>query len=268
MKAAAGAPITSLQCGFVIVTRMNKQTRTLILGTCGLLALTGGTLSPAGAQTPAAATAPAGPTADEAGYAYGVNFGMQLANLGLGTEVPPESVMRGLKDGMAGKKSTMADINTVKAFASARAAAVVAKNSAAARDFLDHNAGQKGVKSTQSGLQYKILAAGDHKGSSPRATDAVTVRYRGRLIDGSEFDSSYAHGNAATFPVSNMIKGWQEALELMKPGAKWQIFVPPDLAYGDASQPHIPAGSLLIFDLELVNVTPSAAANMPNTAIN
>jgi FKBP-type peptidyl-prolyl cis-trans isomerase len=246
---------------------MNKQTGSLILGTCGLLALAGGS-SAAFAQAPASSSsAPTqsavqgAPTADQAGYAYGVNFGMQLANLGVAADIPPESVLRGIKDGMAGKQTTVADIDTVKAYVAAHEVTAIAKNSAAAKDFLDHNATQKGVKTTQSGLQYKVLANGSGKGGSPGATDTVTVQYHGRLIDGTEFDSSEKHGNALTLQVSNVIKGWQEALQMMKPGAKWEIYVPPALAYGDDAKPHIPAGSLLIFDLELVSVAPKSAAN-------
>jgi len=91
-------------------------------------------------------------------------------------------------------------------------------------------------------------------------TDSVTVQYRGKLLDGTEFDSTYARGAPATFTVNGVIPGWQEALVLMKPGAKWQLFVPPELAYGARPQPGIPGGSLLIFDVELVSVKPSAAA--------
>jgi FKBP-type peptidyl-prolyl cis-trans isomerase FklB len=248
---------------------MRKHTGTLILGTCGLLALAGGLASTACAQAPTAADSrpaavaadPAAPTADQAGYAYGVNFGQQLAALGITKEIPAESIMRGLKAGLAGKKTSPEDIVTVQAFVTSLRAAMVATNSAAAKEFLDRNVGQKGVKATPSGLQYKVLAPGDAKQNSPRATDVVSVQYRGRLIDGSEFDSSYAHGKAATFALTGVIKGWQEALQMMKPGAKWQIFVPPDLAYGGIVKPGIPAGSLLIFDLELLNVSASSAAN-------
>jgi FKBP-type peptidyl-prolyl cis-trans isomerase len=88
----------------------------------------------------------------------------------------------------------------------------------------------------------------------------VTVQYRGKLLDGTEFDSSYSRGVPATFPVTGVIKGWQEALVMMKPGAKWTLFIPPDLAYGSNAKPGIPGGSLLVFDVELVSVKASGAA--------
>jgi FKBP-type peptidyl-prolyl cis-trans isomerase len=104
-----------------------------------------------------------------------------------------------------------------------------------------------------------VLAAGDLKAPAIKPADEVTVQYRGKLLDGSEFDSSYSRGVPATFKVGGVIKGWQEALVLMKPGAKWQLFVPPELAYDNSSRPGIPAGSLLIFDVELQSVKPNEA---------
>src|SRR6185437_11083349 len=108
-------------------------------------------------------------------------------------------------------------------------------NHAAARAFLARNGKKKGVVTTASGLEYQVLKAG--QGSSPKAGDMVTVNYRGKLLDGKEFDSSYKRGQPASFPVDRVIPGWQEALELMKPGAKWRIFVPPRLAYDLNSPP-------------------------------
>ncbi len=126
------------------------------------------------------------------------------------------------------------------------------------RIFWQHNAHEKGVITTASGLQYKVIAAGDSKAAHITPTDKVTVDYRGKLIDGSEFDSSFSRGVPASFPVSGVIKGWQEALVLMKPGAKWQLFVPPDLAYGATSRPKIPPGSLLIFEVNVISAESSA----------
>jgi len=213
----------------------------------------------------AAAPAEAAPSADEAGYAYGVNFGYQLHQLGITTEIPIDSLARGMKDGMAGKKTTPADIKTVMGFVKSINDATLARNRAAAKEFLDHNATEKGVKKTQSGLQYKIIAAGN---TNP--TDTVTVQYRGKLADGTEFDSSFAHGTPSKFAVDAVIKGWQEALALMKPGAKWQLFVPPELGYDASARPGIPIGSLLIFDVELLGVAspaetkPTAESAAPN----
>jgi len=129
-----------------------------------------------------------------------------------------------------------------------------AKAKQAAAEFLAKNAKADGVVQTASGLQYKIVDAGKTGANSPQPTDTVTVQYRGKLLDGTVFDSSYDRGQPATFPVNGVIKGWQEALPLMKPGAKWQLFIPADLAYGDSGQGKIPPGSLLIFDVELLSV--------------
>ena len=105
-----------------------------------------------------------------------------------------------------------------------------------------------------------MLAPGDAKAPPIAATDQVTVNYVGKLIDGTEFDSSYTRGTPATFGVSGVIKGWQEALVLMKPGAKWELYVPPELAYGANPRPGIPANSLLIFDVELLSAKPAGDA--------
>jgi FKBP-type peptidyl-prolyl cis-trans isomerase len=151
----------------------------------------------------------------------------------------------------------------VQAYARSAGDALAARDEAAAKEFLAKNGKEKGVVTTASGLQYKILAAGDKKAALVAPTDTVTVEYRGKLINGTEFDSSYSRGVPATFPVNGVIKGWQEALVLMKPGAKWQLFIPPELAYGPRSQPKIPSNSLLIFD---VNVVSAEAANAPPKA--
>ena len=106
------------------------------------------------------------------------------------------------------------------------------KNAAAGEKFLAENKNKPGVKTTANGLEYKVLKEG--KGAQPKATDTVTVHYRGTLIDGTEFDSSYKRGQPATFPLNGVIKGWTEGLQLMKVGSKYQFFIPPGLAYGDA----------------------------------
>src|SRR5260370_22056354 len=136
----------------------------------------------------------------------------------------------------------------------------LARNKAAAKDFLTKNGQEKGVKTTADGLQYKVLLPGDAKAPAIATNDEVTVNYRGKLLDGSEFDSSYARGQPATFKVNGVIKGWQEALVLMNPGAKWHLFVPPELAYDTTPRPGIPAGSLLNFEVELLSVKSSEAA--------
>lgn len=120
-------------------------------------------------------------------------------------------------------------------------------------DYLQHNAAAAGVVTLPSGLQYKVLQQGH--GKTPSATDTVVVHYRGQLLDGSEFDSSYERGEPARFPVNRVIPGWTEALQLMKEGAKWQLTIPPDLGYGSRGvRGAIPADAVLLFDVELLKV--------------
>ncbi|WP_421865740.1 FKBP-type peptidyl-prolyl cis-trans isomerase [Motiliproteus sp.] len=126
-------------------------------------------------------------------------------------------------------------------------------NAQAGQKFLAENGAKDGVISTDSGLQYRVLKSGT--GPSPTLQDRVRAHYRGTLIDGSEFDSSYARGEAASFPVNGLIPGWQEALQLMKVGDHWELYVPSGLAYGKRSpSPKIPSQSTLIFELELVEI--------------
>ncbi len=197
----------------------------------------------------------------------GVNQGSQLRKLGLGSILSSEAMARGSRDGLSGKDTTPADGQRLQAYVRTVLDANAARNKTAAQEFLARNAKEKGVKTTPSGLQYKVIAAGNAAAESPKPEDQVTVQYRGKLLDGSEFDSTYTHGSPATFPDGGVIKGWQEALVLMKPGAKWQLFIPPDLAYGQGQRPGIPGGSLLVFDVELLSVKskpqPPASANPP-----
>lgn len=213
---------------------------------------------------PAAATAPpAAPSAEQTSYLFGLTFGEQMNRVGITDQVSLEAITRGIKDGLHGKKSTPADQQQVQAYVRSVMEAATSKNQAAAKEFLERNGKEKGVKTTASGLQYKIIAAGDATAAAIKPTDEVSVQYRGKLIDGAEFDSSYSRGVPATFTVQGVIKGWQEALALMKPGAKWVLYVPPELGYGESPKPGIPGGSLLIFDVELLSVKPSAAAAAP-----
>jgi FKBP-type peptidyl-prolyl cis-trans isomerase FklB len=240
---------------------------------CGLLVLSavaavGAPQTPPPAANPPPATAPGadpGPAAtpDQISYDIGVNFGAQMHNTGITNELVPDAIVRGIKDGLQGKTLTPAEMQQIQAFARSVNEAAAARTQAAVKDFLSRNAHATGVVTTASGLQYKILAAGDKKAPAITAADTVTVDYRGKLLDGSEFDSSYSRGVPATFPVNGVIRGWQEALVMMKPGAKWQLFIPPELAYGQRSQPKIPAGSLLIFE---VNLLSAESANAPPKA--
>jgi FKBP-type peptidyl-prolyl cis-trans isomerase FklB len=220
--------------------------------------------APAAPPTPGAPPASNAPPAapalsnEQASYLFGLTFGEQLHSIGLTNEVVPDAVNRGLKEALQGKKSTPAERQQVQEFARALMLAYSTRNKAAGQEFLAHNGQEKGVKTTASGLQYKVLVAGDPKAPVISSADEVTVNYRGKLVDGTEFDSSYSRGTPATFGVGGVIKGWQEALVMMKPGAKWEIFVPAELGYGASPRPGIPANSLLIFDVEVLSAKPNA----------
>ena len=139
------------------------------------------------------------------------------------------------------------------------------KNLEAGKAFLAENAKKEGVKTLPDGLQYKVIKEGT--GPVPKESDTVTVNYRGTLIDGTQFDSSYARGRPETIDVSAAIDGWKDALQRMKVGAKWELFVPTDLAYGREEMGRIPANSTLIFELELVSIgTPAGAEAAPSAA--
>jgi FKBP-type peptidyl-prolyl cis-trans isomerase len=205
--------------------------------------------------TPAAETPPVDA---EASYGFGLSFGEQLRRFGVTDELSIAELSRGISDALAGKTTTAADMQRLGAFLDALRARLAERNRATARQFLADNAKAKGVRSTASGLQYRVLNAGNSRSPLPLPDSEVTVHYRGTLLDGSEFDSSYSRGQPATFGVGGVIKGWQEALVMMRPGAKWELFIPPDLAYGDASPPTIPPGSLLRFEVELLSVSSAA----------
>lgn len=218
------------------------------------------------ATAPATAPAPAALTPSDASYLIGVNFGGQLRRLGINDAVTLEGLSRGMKDGLGGKKTTPEEQRRLQEFVHAAVEAAVSRNIDAAREFLTRNGHEKGVHTTASGLEYKVLAAGDANAAPPTGADEVTVQYRGSLLDGTEFDSSYARGTPATFSLAGVIKGWQEALPMMKPGAQWRLYIPPELAYGSTPRPEIPGGSLLLFDVQLMSVKPAAAPAAPAAA--
>lgn len=198
---------------------------------------------------------------DKVSYGIGMNIGKNLKNDGI--EVDPSVFLMGLKDGIGGGKTQMSD-EEVRAVLTAlqkdvgekRAAAMkvaAEKNKAEGEAFLAANGKKEGVVTLPSGLQYKVLSSG--KGKSPIATDKVEVNYRGTLINGTEFDSSYKRGQTATFPVSGVIPGWTEALQKMKVGDKWQLFVPSSLGYGEhGAGREIGPNATLIFEVELLAI--------------
>ncbi len=195
-------------------------------------------------------------------YSLGISIGKNLGNLGVElNEAEQQLLLRGLRDYTAGK--TQLSIKeasvAIRAYQQEAWKELSARNAAEGRAFLEKNKARKGVVTLPSGLQYEVLREG--AGDSPKPNDKVTVQYRGTFIDGTEFDSSYKRGQPATFSVRGVIKGWTEALQLMKPGAKWKLYVPADLAYGSRGmRPAIGPNKTLIFEIELLRVQSAAPA--------
>ena len=206
-------------------------------------------------------------TKDKVSYSIGLNIGFNFKkqNLPLNTD----ALLAGVKDALTDKKPLLSE-NEVRETMTAWSKEVAdkqkvagEKNAADGEKFLAENKKKDGVKTTATGLQYKVLKEGT--GPQPATTDTVTVNYRGTLIDGAEFDSSYKRGEPATFPVQGVIKGWTEALQLMKKGSKYQLFIPSSLAYGErAMPPDIAANSTLVFEVELLEIKAAGAGASPS----
>jgi FKBP-type peptidyl-prolyl cis-trans isomerase len=203
---------------------------------------------------------------DKVSYAVGLNLGKGIHKEAV--DVDPDILARGMRDGLTDAKPQMTD-EEVQATLTELQKQVVAhqqevhqqtvdKNKKAGEAFLAANKEKPGVIALPSGLQYKIVQAGT--GPKPTAADTVVCNYRGTLVDGTEFDSSYKRGQPASFPVGQVIKGWTEALQLMPVGSKWQLFIPPDLAYGERGTNGGPIGpdETLIFDVELLSIQAKA----------
>jgi FKBP-type peptidyl-prolyl cis-trans isomerase FklB len=200
---------------------------------------------------------------DKNSYAIGSDMGNSLKKNEI--DVDTAVLSRGLADAMTGSTQLMSEQEIrdtllglqkdLQIKQQARMKAAAEKNKKEGEEFLAENKKKDGVVTLASGLQYKILQEGT--GKSPKPTDTVSVNYRGTLIDGTEFDSSYKRGQPATFPVKGVIPGWTEALQLMKEGAKWQLFIPPNLAYGERGAGGvIGPNATLIFEVELLSITP------------
>jgi FKBP-type peptidyl-prolyl cis-trans isomerase FklB len=198
---------------------------------------------------------------DKASYAIGANLGKSMNQQSV--DIDLDLFLMGLKDGLAGQKSLLTDqeirevmtafTKELQAKQAEKMKALGEKNKKEGEVFLAENKTKEGVKTLPDGLQYKVIQEGT--GAMPKATDTVTVNYRGTLIDGTEFDSSYKRGQPATFPVKGVVPGWTEALQMMKVGSKWQLFLPASLAYGDRSAgPTIGPNAVLVFDVELVAI--------------
>ncbi|MFQ5525685.1 MAG: FKBP-type peptidyl-prolyl cis-trans isomerase [Thermoanaerobaculia bacterium] len=198
---------------------------------------------------------------DRASYGLGLNMGRQMTAQGVRINV--DLLARGLRDGLAGSESLLTDqeIQTamqtlqqqVQQAMQAKMAAEAEANQKAGDAFLAGNAVKEGVVTLESGLQYKVVTNG--AGSLPVSSDTVRVHYEGRLIDGTVFDSSYQRGQPAEFQVTGVIQGWIEALQLMKVGSKWELYIPSALAYGQRGQgPKIGPNAVLVFDVELLEI--------------
>ena len=186
--------------------------------------------------------------ADKINYSLGYNIGASFREQGV--TIDPDRLLKGIVDGQAEHEPEVpkAEMQTLLMEEKKRIQQVKMEKMQAEAD----NGLKQGVVTLPSGLQYQIIKAGN--GASPSAQDKVTVNYRGTLQDGTEFDSSYKRNKPATFAVNRVIRGWTEALQLMKEGAEWKLFIPPDLAYGARASRSIPANSALVFDVELISV--------------
>lgn len=196
-------------------------------------------------------------TRDKASYAIGMDIGSSLKKQGL--DLDPKILSDALATSYAGGKPMLSLEEASEAMKAlqkemvAKQALAGVKSKKDGEDYLIANKKKDGVKTLASGLQYKVIKEG--AGKTPKLTDTVTTHYKGTLIDGTEFDSSYKRNEPATFPVQGVIPGWTEALQLMKEGSKWQLFIPANLAYGEQGHPPvIPPSSTLIFDIELIKV--------------
>ena len=198
---------------------------------------------------------------DKISYAIGMNMAKTLQRQSL--EVEPDVLVKGLKDVLAGSKTLLSEDearatlttlqNNLRTKQQEKAQQVGMSNKKEGEDFLAANKSKEGVITLPSGLQYKILKEGS--GPKPSSTDSVVCNYRGTLINGTEFDSSYKRGQPATFAVNGVIKGWTEALQLMSVGSKWQLFIPSDLAYGQrGAGADIGPNATLIFEVELLSI--------------
>jgi FKBP-type peptidyl-prolyl cis-trans isomerase len=197
---------------------------------------------------------------DKESYSLGYQFGQGLKAQGL--DINLEVYTSGIKDALGGTAPSLSQeemqrtvLDLQKRLMAARQKELKEmgeRNLAEGKSFLEENKKMEGVKTLPSGLQYKVLSEGT--GKTPGAADQVTVNYKGMFINGTEFDNSYKRGTPATFQLNKVVKGWTEALQLMKEGSKWQLFIPPELGYGDRVAGPVPPNSTLIFEVELISV--------------
>jgi len=209
---------------------------------------------------------------DKVSYSIGMAMGKDLKKQLI--DIDPDILAKGIKDAFAGGKALLTDqeINeTMTAYQKELMAKqeeflkkVGEKNKAEGEAFLAENKKKEGIKTLESGLQYKVIKAGN--GKKPTLSDTVTIHYRGTLIDGTEFDSSYRRGEPAPLSISRLIPGWKEALQLMEVGEKWQLFIPSNLAYGErAAGPNIGPNATLIFEVELFSIEEKKEEKKPSS---
>jgi len=227
---------------------------------CGFILITGGQVWAADEAAQKTQT-PQMSAKEKLSYTLGVNTGKNIQQQSI--DIDPDQFAKGMKDALSGAKPALSDEEMLQAIMAlqkdmqekqlAKMQALAEENKKKGEAFLAENKKKEGVKILPSGLQYKIIKNG--KGKSPKITDTVTANYKGTLIDGTEFDSSYKRGQPAKFPLKGVIPGWIEALKLMKVGSHWQIFIPPSLAYGEQG-PGGPIGpnETLIFEIELLKI--------------
>jgi FKBP-type peptidyl-prolyl cis-trans isomerase len=269
-----------LAAGMLLGNALAQQTPAATTPAAPQAPATSAPASPAKAQTPAAkkpataakTAAPLALTTQKQKFSYAIGMKMGANFKKQSVPVDPAILARGIRDALAGNKTLLTDDEAQAAIQDVqkemqakqqekqKEAAVTNKKEGDA--FLAANKGKPGVVTLPSGLQYKILTAGT--GPKPASTDSVVCNYRGTLIDGKEFDSSYKRGKPVTFPVTGVIKGWTEALQLMPVGSKWQLFIPSDLAYGErGAGADIGPGATLVFEVELVSIEDKSKDKAP-----
>lgn len=251
---------------------MKKTLIILLLPLCTLTALAQ-TKKPL-AKKPGTAkktTSPAKPTQplfksalDSASYSFGIGMASSMKNEGL-SALNYDLLIKGLKDAFAGSKPAISEDQSRQAVANlfkSMSQKKFASNIAEGKAFLDKNKTQSGVLVTPSGLQYQVISRGT--GVKPAATDTVLVHYKGTLLNGKEFDSSYSRNEPLSLPLNGVIKGWTEGVQLMQTGSKYKFFIPYELAYGErGAGGDIPPYSTLIFEIELLKVSPAAKTTNP-----
>jgi FKBP-type peptidyl-prolyl cis-trans isomerase FklB len=197
---------------------------------------------------------------DRVSYVIGMDIGTNLKKQGI--DVNPDVVFKGMKDALSGNKPLLSEKGMddtiaafekeIKAKQEARMKQAAEKNKKEGETYLTENKKKEGIIALPSGLQYKVIKKGS--GKKPKPSDTVTTHYKGTLIDGTEFDSSYKRGQPVSFQVGGVIAGWTEALQLMEEGAKWQLFIPSQLAYGERGAGPIGPNATLIFEVELISI--------------